>query len=821
MRLKNIIIVSLFLLVILSSAVSAEDNETVLQDGDNAVDNIVPEISYRDNIYKHEDLNVNVTVPNNLNGTVSFKDKTTNITDGAGSIIVSDFEDNDFSLKITVENRTYDEKLNVMLCEVPHDYDLMFNRSKYVFDGSDWSISLYDPWGYNGTLTGDNFEFILDGKKINHTFYRDEDWEINRLIINSKTLSLGNHELKIIFSNDTYFNPYNKTYDIIVSPVISNAENKMDYTLHLYTRWMKGLTGTVTINVDGRKYKSADASKTTSIEIPLKDIGFGVHNITTSYSGDKKYSGFSHTDKVNVTYSIEAPQNAYRDESGLVYNDHETIIFTNNHTVFGEDADYYFTAPLDSEKDFNVEFNGVKSTVTKEKTHYSVKTSSLKLGDNEVIISYPGDSKFYAQSVKFNLHITSGISATGSPYMYGDDNYLLLDLPGDANGKLIVSVNNKSSETDFVNGIAYYSFKDLNPGKYHLEAYYSGDDYKVSKRSYDFEITHSVKLSNTYQNMNATLSIRLPENTNATAYITLNRDNFNVEIVNGSSNTALPVLPVGRHSISVRINQTTVTEYFNINPVFSVPDKMTVRGKDTVNVSDVDEGYLSYSLNGTVLSTVKVTDNRAELHLDKLPVGFNTVEIIYRGNTYYSEKFNITVFKLDKPQIVEDYDLTMYYYDGSSYKVCVVDENGNGLKSQKVTFKINGKKVKTVKTDSKGYASLKITKLPKKYTVSATWKKQTVKNKITVKKILTLEKVTVKKSDKKLVLTAKLKKALKNKKITFRFNGKKYTAKTDVEGIAKVTVKKSVLKNLKAGKKITYSAVYVKTTVKYTAKVKR
>ena len=35
-----------------------------------------------------------------------------------------------------------------------------------------------------------------------------------------------------------------------------------------------------------------------------------------------------------------------------------------------------------------------------------------------------------------------------------------------------------------------------------------------------------------------------------------------------------------------------------------------------------------------------------------------------------------------------------------------------------------------------------------------------------------------------------------NKKITFKFNGKKYTAKTNVKGIAKVTIKSSVLKKL-------------------------
>ena len=90
--------------------------------------------------------------------------------------------------------------------------------------------------------------------------------------------------------------------------------------------------------------------------------------------------------------------------------------------------------------------------------------------------------------------------------------------------------------------------------------------------------------------------------------------------------------------------------------------------------------------------------------------------------------------------------------------------------------------------------------------------------------VLTLKKVNVKKSAKKLVLTAKLTKGkslIKGKKITFKFNGKTYKAKTNKKGIAKVTIKKNVLKKLKVGKKIKYQAKYGKLTVKRTAKVKK
>jgi len=91
-------------------------------------------------------------------------------------------------------------------------------------------------------------------------------------------------------------------------------------------------------------------------------------------------------------------------------------------------------------------------------------------------------------------------------------------------------------------------------------------------------------------------------------------------------------------------------------------------------------------------------------------------------------------------------------------------------------------------------------------------------------KPLTLKKVKIKRSAKKLILQATLKingKVAKGKRIVFKFKGKTYKAKTNKKGVAKVTIKKKVLKKLKAGKKVTYTAKYSTKTVKKTVKVKR
>lgn len=92
------------------------------------------------------------------------------------------------------------------------------------------------------------------------------------------------------------------------------------------------------------------------------------------------------------------------------------------------------------------------------------------------------------------------------------------------------------------------------------------------------------------------------------------------------------------------------------------------------------------------------------------------------------------------------------------------------------------------------------------------------------KESLTFKKVAVKKSAKKLTLKATVKingKAKKGLKVKFKFNKKNYTAKTNAKGVATLIIKKSVLKKLKVGKKVTYRAAYDKVYTSYTVKVKK
>ncbi len=177
----------------------------------------------------------------------------------------------------------------------------------------------------------------------------------------------------------------------------------------------------------------------------------------------------------------------------------------------------------------------------------------------------------------------------------------------------------------------------------------------------------------------------------------------------------------------------------------------------------------------------------------------------------------------DDTKIINNRDISVDYNGGKYFSVKVVTADGHAVGAgAKVTFTIN-KKTITVTTDKNGIAQIKITDIPKKYTITTKYAGKTYKNTVTVKHVLKASKVTVKKTAKKFVLKATLKingKLVKGKVIKFKSKGKTYKAKTNKKGIAQKTLTKKVIKKLKKGKTYAVKVTYLKDTIKTSVKVK-
>ena len=164
---------------------------------------------------------------------------------------------------------------------------------------------------------------------------------------------------------------------------------------------------------------------------------------------------------------------------------------------------------------------------------------------------------------------------------------------------------------------------------------------------------------------------------------------------------------------------------------------------------------------------------------------------------------------------------------GKNYLITLKDSKGNVLAGKQVLISFNGKIYKRT-TNAKGVASVKIA-LAKKGTypvvVSFLGDEKyngsfaVAKVKVNPQKVkLTIPKKTYKRSKKTKYLYATLKatnkKAIKGKKLVFTVNGKKYTAKTNKKGVAKVKVKLSKRKTYKFTVKFAGDNTFKKITKK-------
>ena len=148
-------------------------------------------------------------------------------------------------------------------------------------------------------------------------------------------------------------------------------------------------------------------------------------------------------------------------------------------------------------------------------------------------------------------------------------------------------------------------------------------------------------------------------------------------------------------------------------------------------------------------------------------------------------------------------DISKVYTDGRKFTAKFYKSNGKVLSKKVIKFKINGKIYK-VKTDKNGVASLSLTNLKKGTYKIISYNRDglTKTNKVKVVKSTTTSLTTKDylflKSDSKTIKVKLLNKfgyaPSKGKIILFKINGKKYSAKTNKNGVAKLK-----LPSLKAG----------------------
>ncbi len=261
------------------------------------------------------------------------------------------------------------------------------------------------------------------------------------------------------------------------------------------------------------------------------------------------------------------------------------------------------------------------------------------------------------------------------------------------------------------------------------------------------------------------------------------------------------------------------------NPSLDVKVSSSTQGKDTVITIKLDSqatGNVSFAVNGVTYNEA-IADGVIVKVIPNLPAGSYNVNVTYSGDLRFNKTGGVVSFTV-KPAltVLKGNDITVLYTSNSYYKVKLTQDN-IPLSGKTVKINFNGANY-NVKTNSNGIASFKINAKPGKYTIKASYSGKVTKNAVTVKSIVNAKNINAKKSAKtvkiKVTLSKVNKRYLKNKVITLKFNKKTFKAKTNSKGVATFTIKNSIYKKLKAGKKYTYQVIYGKDKVKKTIKFK-
>lgn len=541
--------------------------------------------------------------------------------------------------------------------------------------------------------------------------------------------------------------------------------------------------------------------------------------------------GMDQTIDITIPYGTSGSLSVNVDgkAAGLKYNEDEDWIEVYTSGSSPKSLSLPFDDDIDDEDPDDYEYSITLDTLTPGKI-YNV----------EVIFNVDG-SQPISKSSKITLHnpgqevedddMVVEIDAE-DVYIYSKEgNMIYITASSNVINDLDIKINGvsysykKSSSTE-----AYVDISDLELGEYTIVVTYNNGKNSTEE---SFEVVNSIDAPEemTYGDSKEVI-LTLASDAKGSLKVTIDgKEIGNVKLVNGVAKVQIPALSVGIHYIMAQyvgddyiIDE--IDDEIEVLPKITIPSKMTAGEKKflTIEIGNTT-GTVEITAEGDKYKTLEISGS-AKISLADLDDGEVTIGVVFIGSEgmlYFDEDYEIMVNSV-APRLAGPSSVQVVYTKSGQYKLKAYGTNNKlAKKGEWVEFMIGNNRHYDVYTDKNGVATLKMPAdlAPGKYTIYASYDGASFKANLVVKHLLKLKKVKkVKRSAKKIVLKATVKN-VKNKKVVFKFNKKKYTANTNKKGVAKVVIKKNVLKKLKKGKKVTYQATYLKDTVKRTVKVKK
>lgn len=471
-----------------------------------------------------------------------------------------------------------------------------------------------------------------------------------------------------------------------------------------------------------------------------------------------------------------------------------------------------------------------------DEDEYSISLDKLSPGTYNVEVNYKVGSITHSKSATIKLNPEGYISEdvivdVEDTYIYGNSaNQIAITAPDDKIGSLVIKINGvKYTPSKKSNGQYYINISSFDLGEYEVVISYDGEDSEET-----FEVVNNIDYPETVV-CGESYYVALTLYETAEGNLTVKVDNNligNEKLVNGKARILLPDLSIGYHAIEATytgddFDIEDVEDLIEVIPKIIVPTVMTAGENKYLTIyTGSSRGTLTIETDfdeDGPYAVVNIRDSTTSVSLANLDDGEITMNVIFEDNEknrWLDEDYHIQVNSVPV-RIVGTRNIQMVYDSGTVYKFTVYGTNSRPADTEDFIEIYIGSEDYDVDIGANGVTSFKIPNsvAPGTYKIKIIYDDKVFENTLTIKHLLKLKKVNVKRNAKKIVLKASLKKGMNKKKIIFKFKKDKFVAYTNPSGVAKVVLGTKTLDKIRKDKKVTYQATYLKDTVTKTVKI--
>ena len=736
-----------------------------------------------------------------LNGdvivTVNGKDYTVNVVNGKGNVTGVKLAAGtyDFTAKFAGDNNYNDvgDSGNFKVNKVDSAIDVAVSDIKV---GEDAVITVKLLSDATGSVT-----VTVNGK--------DYTEPVVNGIANVKVsgLKADTYDVAVKYSGDNNYNDAVATSSFTVSKVDPTMDVTADdivfgEDLTVNAVLSVDATGKVVIVVDGTPYTvNITYGKATQV---VKDLTAGYHTVGVKYDGDDKYNdvvvdGFVIVDKAQPVLGVVIADVNYGNEFAI----EATLTGVNSTPLNGN------VIVTVNGKFYVVNVTDGKGTLTGVKLAAGTYgfTAVWAGNDNYAAVDENGDFKVNK--------LNSTVAVNADDIKVGENVTVSVNVPSDATGNVIVTVDGKDYTVAIVDGKAVKTISDLKANNYTVTVKYDGDNnYNANQNTTKFTVS---KISDYNMNItvpgdvkvgeDAVIIVNVPKDASGNVTVSVGKDVYNAVISNGSAKVVVSGLGAGVYNVSAtfaddkyaqnKANATVVvSKVTDYNMNVSVPEfKEGVNSTISVDLPKDATGTVTVEIDGKKY-TANVTNGTAKVNIPALSAGNHNITTTYSGDAKYdsmTKKGNITVI----PNVNLDVnDVVMFYHDGTRLVAKLTDSQGKPIVNATIYFNING--VDYAKsTDDNGTAYMGLNLDSNVYAVTVTYNGSDIYSKISKNVTVTINPSIIAKDLVKMYQNdtkfyAKFigsdGKALVNTTVRFNIHGVFYNRTTNDDGIAELGI---------------------------------